>query len=513
MNTHLKSRVLCVSLLLSCLVSQFVQAESYGFFRPRNVTTDNVFQLALSNFNWYHERPVIPAGQDEKTEPKEVRKKFGMYVTPFFMQTSGRNGKKLANYFLPGNCDAIKVAEDGTGDVGSLWLGLIAQDFNDSYETVMTIRPQRRAFGAHFMFMYDMFKWKDNMWAALSFAAMRVQHELNLKECGPNGCAQEPGAINYFVEPDETTEQLTTLQGALNNPDWCACKFSPCTLKRSGVDDIELKIGYDKYWEDKDNNRLSGYILATIPTGKRPNGEFVFGPVVGSRQFSLGFGLDGEYHVTQRGNWTWTLLGDFKYRYGFSAKEWRCFDLCKNGDWSKYLLVVKEDAVANALPGVNYLTLKSNVTQRSIIDLFLAMHFEKDVWNVELGYDLWWHQAEKVSPDCCIGDFNVAIFDMDGFAERGAVSASCANISQSIRGTNIPPSDATFTKITSSDLNLASAGHPSAMSHKLYVAVARNGDFKNYPALLGLGGSYEFAAGDNALEQWALWLKLGLKFG
>ena len=62
--------------------------------------------------------------------------------------------------------------------------------------------------------------------------------------------------------------------------------------------------------------------------------------------------------------------------------------------------------------------------------------------------------------------------------------------------------------IEESDVDLS--GHPAAMSHKIFGNVAYNFNFKDQPMFVGLGGSYEFADSNTALEQWAVWLKLAI---
>ena len=162
------------------------------------------------------------------------------------------------------------------------------------------------------------------------------------------------------------------------------------------------------------------------------------------------------------------------------------------------------------MPGINAFTQQLNVTPGSTIDLWLALHFERCQWNAELGYDLWWRQQERV--ELCCFPTNIGIYDIAGDCARNPVTASTATICQGVTGTNVAVSDATFTFITCDDINLNSAATPKALSNTVYAALGYDGDLCDCPALVGVGGSYEFGSNSAALSNWTVWVKMGLSF-
>ena len=87
----------------------------HSFFRSREVTPNNVFQHNLSLYWWYHD--VLY---------KDDCIWWSMQVSPFYQRST--SGKKTAQFFFPCKQSYISVKENGTGDVGSLWLNLIAAD-------------------------------------------------------------------------------------------------------------------------------------------------------------------------------------------------------------------------------------------------------------------------------------------------------------------------------------------------------------------------------------------------
>ncbi len=497
----MKQLILCFCRIISVLffvnLSVFVKTErnvcdqSHSFFVPRQVTTNSVFELGLNNYQWYHERK-----QDDNFY-------FGFYVTPFFQQSA--QSKKLARYFLRNNKESLTFSEvnEDPCNICSLWFGL-ESDVNSNFNATFSMNPCRRAYGSYFNLLLSKAWEGHQFWFDFAFTAMRVKHELRMCET-----VQElAGPLSNFQEG--TIDQFTSVINALNNTEWCFGKFSQCSLNRSGVDDIQLKLGYDWYYAPETNNHLSPYLVATIPTGKRQRSEFIFEPLVGSKNGSFGIGLNFDYTFYTREEHVLTWLIDAKCRYVFGADQCRSFDLCKNGDWSRYLLVVPQDQTLATQPGINLFSLVAKVTPRGTIDIWTALHWQWDFFNLEVGYDFWWCQKEKV----CLKDkiaSGFGIFDLAGM-NGVPTSASTANISQCTTGSNQAQSDATFVTLTTSDLDVDSAAHPAALSSTLYGAFSWEPTPGDYPFMLGFGGQYEFAHRISALEQWAFWGKLGIVF-
>ncbi len=452
---------------------------SHTFFKARQTTTNNMLQDNLSLYWWYHD--VLC--EDDCAW-------WTMQVTPFYQRST--NGKQVAQYFLPCKQSCIEVKEDGTGDVGSLWLNLIAAD-DAQFNSVVSIRPQRSAVGVYFNFRFDLSQVMCHSWMDLSFAAMRVKHDLHF--CEDN---KVPG-----VKCD-----LESVCESLNQPDWQFGRFNTCSMTRKGVDDIQLRFGYDWFYCDTDH--LSPYFVATISTGNRTCPQYIFEPTVGSKHGSIGLGLIGDLRIWECENQELTVINDFKYRYVLRACEIRSFDLCKNGDWSRYLQVVQSDARSNALPGINAFTQEVRATPRSVIDWWVALHYQWCQINVELGYDLWWRQKERIEL-CCFPQ-NIGIYDMVGDCNQNPVSASCAMICQSVSGDNTAPSDTEFVTLTCDDINLDSGATPRAISNTIYAALGYDGMVCTYPSLIGIGASYEFGHDCTALDNWMLWIKMGMAF-
>lgn len=454
---------------------------SHTYFNPRQITTNNMLQNNLSLYWWYHD--VLC--EDDCAW-------WAMWVTPFYQRST--KGNKIAPFFFPCRDCSISVKEDGTGDVDSLWLNLIGAP-GTSFDSLVSIRPKRSVVGAYINFRFDLSRFFCHVWLDVAFAPMRAKHQLHF--CEDN---KVPGVACG----------LTTVCEALNQPDWLFGRFNNSSLTRKGVDDIQFKLGYDWFYCDTDH--ISPYFVGVAPTGKRSCAVNVFEPTVGSKHGSVGFGVIGDVRLWGCENRDITVITDFKYRYVLRACETRSFDLCRNGDWSRYLPVVVQGAPSNPLPGINAFTQRFKITPGSTIDWWIAAHYQQCQWNAELGYDLWWRQQERVTL-CCLPQ-NIGIYDITGDCMRNPHTASNAMICQTVAGagTNVAPSDATFINITCADVNLNSAATPKAMSNTVYAAFGYDGDLCDCPALVGVGGSYEFGRHNGALSNWMVWVKMGLAF-
>jgi hypothetical protein len=467
----------CQSLAIRKLCDD--DCRSHSYLKPRSITTNNVFQHNLGLYWWYH---------DVLCEENCIW--WAMQVMPLYQRST--DAKAIAEYFFPCHKSAISIKEDGTGDVGSLWLNLIAQN-GQSFDSTVSMRPVRSVSGVYVDFRFDFSTIICHSWVDIALAVLHAKHTLHFCQT----LSQYPGIAC----------DVSSAGQALSQESWCYGKFKTCSgLTTHGVDDVQLKLGYD--WFYCDTNHISPYIVGIVPTAERGSSEFIFEPSVGSNHASIGVGVLGDYKMWLDDFKELTLLTDFKYRYVLRATDTRSFDLCKNGDWSRYLQIVQECAPSNSLPGINFLTQEVQVIPGSTIDWWLAIHYQQNQLNLELGYDFWWRREERIKL-CESFPSDWGIYDIAGDCNRNPVTASTAHICQSVVN-NVPSSDATFTALTATDLDLASGAAPRAISNTVYLAVAYNGYLCDSPAFIGFGGSYE--SGNQILSNWALWIRCAVAF-
>ena len=464
--------------------------ESHTFFVPRQITTNSIFELAL-NQNWFYAKKIENSFQ------------FEISATPFFQQS--KDGKCLAGYFLRGGKTSLVFDEinNNPQNICSLWFGIESDLNTQFFNGTLCMEPERRSYGSYFSIDLSKRCEKYSLWFQIGFAAMRTEHKLNMS----SAIQEVAGPLSNFNLG--TIDEFDSIICALNNPDWNFGKFSQCKQERSGVDDVQVKLGFDWFHREKNQNHLSAYIVGTIPTGKKQESTFIFEPLVGSKNGSIGIGCNTDF-TWQINSVDLTWLFDINYRFRFSAEQCRSFDLCANGEWSRYLLVVPQDQHLNTQPGINLFSLNASVKPGNTIDLWTAFNLNLNSFALEIGYNFWWKKKEEICLRQNISE-TFGIFDLAGM-NGVPQSASTANISQSAIGQNQASSDVSFVTLTTSDLNLDSAAHPKALSSTVYCALGWHPTTSKASFLIGFGGQYEFAHNNSALEQWAVWGKLGVMF-
>lgn len=514
--------------LLAMIVNVGVQAmcstacniSAHTTFVPRLMSQNSVLELALHNYYHYH----LPCC-DSECPPW-----ISLEVTAPYYFKSTKN-KRLASYFLPDCKNCLTVAENNTADVSSPWLQLITP-IATPYQSTICIDPKRTVIGGAFKLFMDLSYWFDgncwynNWWASIFVPVQQVRHDLHITETA----SAVPGVFDGITNEIE----------AFNNPAWNYGKWSVHRLKKTGVDDVNIKVGLDFDKDQWGHAGFYGQIFA--PTGNKNRARYLFEPIVGGRQVGVGAGFNGDYVAYECGPNSFDMMLDVRYAYFFKAKEIRSIDLF-NGDLSRYLLVVLPNTAAvttnqvNPLPGINFFTKEVQVKPRSFFEVWLALSFNHCNFHAEIGYDFWYRSKEKIClPD---QDLGVGIFDIAAGLPPCNMSASCARICQAVRGqAGAPASDATFVSVKNSKasnkigtqrdgsnccptycstqcsyLNLDSAASPKALSSTVYGAVSYDCCLCcEYPVMIGVGGQYEFAHRRSALNQYGVWLKTAISF-
>jgi hypothetical protein len=473
--------------------------------------------------------------------------------------------KKLAKFFLPGSNsetpNQLIFAEQQATTIGGgtpptinpFFRDVNATNFNiqtagNNFASRVTFKPRQTYVGAGFDWI-QYFGWEcdpcdKRWWFEVSFPVLRVKNDMRLTETVLNQ-GSTTGILAGKVNTNVTQafsgntgtglpffNPLLGLTGAVTGSGFQFGKIDGSRSK-TGVADVELKIGYD--WLCDDTCYAYGYIGAVIPTGNKPKGVYVFEPIIGNNRhfgvmwggafgFELWRGCDGDRHVT----WNVETNG----RYLFRNTQTRSFDLY-NKQWSRYQLVYRSlaDALSGtAFEGINVFTQKMKVNPRWTFDFNSALTFDICRWELEFGYNMWARQCEKVTlKNPCTSTIALVGFDntTGDVSFTGAPATGSINRAVTIRETFSPANIPTFggaaptltaaiyanNVIQAGDINLESAAHPATLSHTIYGSAGYNFDLCGcWPLFAGFGGSYEFASCNLALERWMVWGKIGVSY-
>ena len=480
---------------------------SHTFFRPRPLSQNSVLELGLQQYQLNH--PI----HDDCPPSVSVQ------LSGFYYRSTSRSN--LAPYFLPKCKCSISIGQNNTSDISSVNLNLLTNILTGAqpFSSTLSLSPRRTVYGGAAKFYIDLGGWMQDlhaclahMWFSAFVPVVHVKHDIGVCETRPANAGILTEANNFVI---------SDAIRAFNNPAWAFGKIAPCSLSRTGVDDVNLKLGFG--WLYEPDYKIDVYGVAFIPCGKktRSHADFLFEPVLGAGHFGLGAGLNFDFTIWNCDDSYLNILGDIRYGYFFKRKEVRSIDLT-NSEWSRYLLVAPVTDPNNPKPGINAMTRNVDVKPRGTVDAWLALHYQHCSFNFELGYDLWWRQREQICLPACSGACPInqfVIFDFNGCRCNTATSTSTATISQGVPNTpglpaltNAPVSDATITPITDSKFNLDSAATPRALSSTVYGSIGYNIDWFTYGMMMGFGASYEIGHRHAALSQWGVWFKTDISF-
>lgn len=500
----------------------------------------------VTGHTYYSVRPLYQSAMPEKVSHFRDRagaRDCGWDGAIDFTFFGGRTtkAKDLGEYFSICHKNELTVDSDGDNllrDVNPLHFNIQYGDltgpYQGSFSSVIEFRPRQSVFG--FGITYKNYVGYNDCcepawWVEVGLPIYHVRNDMNLKETD----VQTTGDLAEGHAKDMTEAFSGTTEYA-NGDKWEFGKIKGRD-KRTGVAEVEVKVGYD--YIDCETCHVDGYFGVVIPASRRPKGEYMFEAIPGNN-FHGGFTFG-----TSMGFLAWENCDKQIYweiethsRYLFRNTQTRSFDL-KNRPWSRYMLTIEDrDAAMNVAtaanaeeafnflsPGINTFTRKVRVHPRFSWTVNNAFVYESCGFHAELGYGFWARQAEKVKlKDNWEEGPAIAHIDDTSLNLGSLNTANIVNRLSNVgndndgagtQGGGTPYRDSTdgsdeqVTIIRERDLNLKSAAHPCAISHLVFLSAGYHWDDMCYPVYVGFGGSYEFSAVNTAVNRWTLWGKFG----
>jgi len=310
----------------------------------------------------------------------------------------------------------------------------------------------------------------------------------------------------------------------------------------TGVADIDLLIGYTFY----ENDCFWGSINfgLTIPTGDEPDSRSLFEAVVGNGgHFAVGFGVDGGWKIWGDDCQSIKLHMALNYRYLFESSEKRTLGLLDKCDqttttnsscepcppcptarcWGHYKLLGNCDKKALE-PAANKLTQNVDVTPGSQIDAIFDFWYTYGGFSYNLGYNLYWRDDEEIDlKNCevfkkdCWGFPRQDFFFDNGIDQDAAQNTFSQFISDFECNSGDYQTDVTTGGqankfITDKDIVKSVAETPRQLTHKIFGGLAYAWNDWDLPFMIGVGGHYEFASDNSAVENWGVHGKVGVSF-
>ncbi len=451
------------------------------------------------------------------------------------------NELDLARYFFP-FCKTSLIVEEAVfaGNIplptSSRPMDILANNFNIftndvNFKSEISIRPQQSVVGAGFQLRkaFAMNEEKGRgFYTSISFPIERVKNDLKFDEV----IIRDGGGASTTLDSGTAIANMTE---AFQQDEWAFGKIKMNGMSKTGVADVEFKVGYE--WIQEEPFHLESYLGILLPTGNKPNAQFLFEPILGHGRhwgIMLGNSLGIEIWNNEAKERSLRMEYASHTQYLFRNTQCRSVDLvCK--PWSRYIDMYRSEEEATtasllptsnfldhifATPGINVLTMPLKVRPGFSHNMTTAALFNSGGWQLEGGYNLYCRQSECIKLACPwqegpaikhhlgIGATN-PIRDITG---NGRLENITIN-STPATGNRIALGDYKYNFIKEKDLDLVSASSPTVITHTIYVAGAYRFDDYDYPMFLNAGGSYEFNKSNNAgIERWTIWGKIGFSF-
>ncbi len=267
-------------------------------------------------------------------------------------------------------------------------------------------------------------KWVNGLYAKIDAPLVHTNWKLRLTEniIKPGENDHDPGYFNDTgVERDALLNSFCSFISGQQTPDIKNTIFqplthaimNPCSLKKTRLAEIYATIGY-QLCQSK-NYYFDFAARLSIPAGNKPNGIFLFEPIVGN-------GHHWEFGLSASGYWQpWrneitkeqvVLYAHANINHLFSTTQKRVFDLEKK-PLSRYILAqkiappIENNLTGNGItpiaqfkrefaPVANFTALNINVHAGFQAEFALMFEYTKKNWSWLLGYNLWARSAETI---------------------------------------------------------------------------------------------------------------------
>ncbi len=479
---------------------------------------------------------------------------------------------KIAKYFLPFEKTSLVAGEIGSDAVKNHEADLIANYFNVctgraratadealdqnnifdvidtwTFQSKLNFCPSHKYFVIGLVYHHHMSSNFDKgWWFELAMPIMCIKNNMGMSEiievCGGEG-GDDPQQAPSFFSTDADQFAAQSMTAALRSGQFRCGKIDSREYRRTkwGVADLEFRLGYTYFKEPA--YHLSSYVGVLAPTGNTPTGEFMFEKVVGyNGQTGFFLGTNGGIKVWAHDQNYLSFEFDTGATMFVDNLQCRSFDLYDK-QWGRYIWVYpnkqkfndnEESEVtmkAPLKPGINYFSRGVYVEHGSIRNLNLAWVYTMSDFQGELGYHFYSRDREKV---CLAKTWNdevalAALWDSNnnfigaGESRKSRTNAVINNYTEvtndvrefkSLEGltTEQITNNDMYLPIKNGQIDLGSAACPSVVVHTVYGSVGYGWYDIVFPTSINLAGGYEFGNGNEVVDRWKLWFKVGVSF-
>jgi hypothetical protein len=359
------------------------------------------------------------------------------------------------------NCGCNTLLIQGTKVENRNSKALMAENFYlpSDYSSVITLEPRVENFLVDLNYYQGLDEWVEGMYFRIHTPITWTRWDLNYCEKIVDA-GTEPMDIGYFNNTYTSTttsgyglareslltsfqqyandcKSITGVDGIVYNPLQRA-RWNSCRMSKTRLAEITAAWGWN--FVRRENFLFGLNIRAAAPTGNRPNGNYIFEPIVGNgKHWELGGGMNMW--------WTWwrscdedrnfTMYLDAYATHMFKTHQCRTFDLCGK-PLSRYMLAMKftdkvQDLYAGELgslaapsaqfaneftPVANLTTIPVDVSYAAQGEVVLKFAYTHCNFQFDFGYDFWGRTCAKICKrcDCCDNGFADNVWGLKGDA-------------------------------------------------------------------------------------------------
>lgn len=519
-----KKAVLSTKFLLTIFLCLNLILSSHKIFADTDDVQVKIFSHAVlwPRMPFYPTTPETLPLNRALLEPYQQDQFFQVYFTPYFSQTSHHDD--LGSYFLPNGKSSIVCGEfgclaafNGTLDVLSNYFNVFTSAIPDSGDTIdlqnyvseslVTLKPRQTMVGTAITYHQHLSEYLDEgFWFEFIVPLLNVTNNLHITEDFiQTGSGITP--INCYNNMLEAFQQ----------PAWHYGKLDTCARSAFGIADIQLKLGYT--YNKTETHAFSTYWGVILPTGNKPDAEWMFEPVVGNNGhlglYSAASLFFRFWHAEEMGlYWILDTAGVF---FG-ENKQMRSFDL-KGKPWSRYMSVYTSPAAKDISPGINAFTQSMNVTPGAQRDLNLGFLFKNGGFRAELGYHLFARAQEvvKLSENwnsqvgiAALWDNNYDVASTVITRDQATIN-TYGNIKNDQKNAAIDAPEI-YLAISEDQIDLNSAAMAGTFLNSFYGSLTYYWAERVHPVYIAAGGAFDLKTDNTGPAKWAAWLNLGIEF-
>lgn len=433
----------------------------------------------------------------------EIGKYFGVNNKSSFVMTEALNARNVNASTVTTDLDLGYFLHDNAG----LIYGDSTTDARTP-EATISLDPEHDAYGARFDYYQNLDCLLKGLFLKFDLPIVCVENDAKLRV---SNAAVGEGAAVTDADLKTRLEQFFRGEYEHTTADNAQSKLTRALYKGSqsetGVADIDLAIGYK--FLNKESYYASLALAITIPTGNDADGTYMFEPIVGNGQhFGLGGNLEGMVKVWGDCDQNIKMHLKVNYRYLFESSEHRTLGIQNTTgtrNWGHFSLLGRDTATPGSIdintslvPAANVTTLNVDVTPGSQLDGMLGFAYNNGGFTFDLGYNLYVREAEDVDLK-------------DTIATNYALAARNAQLDAALPANRLVEAGTTA-PLVNNTLVLAVAETPSQTSHSIYGGFGYIFKEWEYPLQLRLGGKYEWAGENSAIEKWTIHGGIGIGF-